>query len=246
VVSTIVGLCCGHSTNWRFDLLHDQVDRAATQGRRLESSLRHALLLAAQRSDGSKHKSPVRAIGDPDSKPEVDLRPVPLVSLCEDLGLFPSSSMICRRPAAESGSEGAAATSTASPASRSAWTCDIHPMTISGSTLLSSTARYRPAPVATLWSDLVWARPDVEVRARTTGRLEECHSAAEELRWESRNRDRGPKGPRAGEVEHRIDPVARATHVAIGCDCRFGEWVPPPARIRGAASLLPPGDWRAL
>jgi len=37
VASTIVGLRCGHSTNRRFDLVHDQVDRAGTQGRRLES-----------------------------------------------------------------------------------------------------------------------------------------------------------------------------------------------------------------
>ena len=39
----LAGLRCGHSTNRRFDLVHDQVDRVATQGRRLESALRHSL-----------------------------------------------------------------------------------------------------------------------------------------------------------------------------------------------------------
>jgi hypothetical protein len=40
--STLVGLRCGNSTNRRFDLVHDQVDRVGAQGRRLESPLRHS------------------------------------------------------------------------------------------------------------------------------------------------------------------------------------------------------------
>ena len=40
--------------------------------------------------------------------------------------------------------------------------------------------------------------------------------------------------------------VAKRAPAQVDSMCHVGEWVPPPAMIRGVASLLPPGDWRGL